>query len=121
MATTKKTHLVVSSSGESPGSQDQLEKRAARFGLSLGAAGGAAKTSASPLNPADNEKLAARAARFADVKAQPISSTNTTAKTTTAPTLGNVADAGKMAKRAARFADIPMEKTSKVTTRSGGK
>lgn len=92
--------------------KDQLEKRAARFQLGSTAPGN---------NPASDEKLAARAARFADInKGAPVSTSSgkglaaaNAAKAALTTAAHNPADAEKLAKRAAKFADVlPAAKTA---------
>jgi len=92
MTTKKPTHLIVTA-GKSAGDsslKQQLEKRAARFGTTTEAS--------KPI--ADAEKLAARAARFADIKP-----TDGTVKKGSITTTTTTTD-DKLAKRAARFADV---------------
>lgn len=116
-----KTKIQINSSGDgkSVEVQQKLQSRAARFGTVSDTKNQsatittnkttpvAAKVPPKPVNPADAEKLAARAARFGDL------ASNTTGQikpnVTKAAVASNPADVEKFAKRAARFADIPAE------------
>lgn len=128
MSTKKPTHLVVTTgkqsavSGDSNPLKKQLEMRANRFGLNSSSGGTATASSSSSTssppssssslakNPADAEKLAARAARFADLTTQKTSSPlSSTAKVAAGIANNNPIDADRLARRAARFADIPIE------------
>lgn len=109
-----KTHMVIKSSRQ-PVSEEQkavLDARAARFKMDTSSGPSSTSTISmnSNMDPAEAEKRAARAARFADVKAAPSISTSgkvSLGATTTTLTSTSVVDAEKLAKRAARFADIP--------------
>lgn len=108
MATKKQTQLVITP-GKATGNipvdmKSQLEARAARFGMA------ASSTSCQ----VDQEKLAARAARFADIKTTEAKTTSIT--TATPNVVSNPANADMLAKRAARFADINNTTTSNKTT-----
>lgn len=115
MATKKPTQMIVTAGTQQDGTnsmKDQLEKRAARFKLG----------STAPVNnPASDEKLAARAARFADVnKGAPVATNSgkgfaaaNAAKAALTAAAHNPAEAEKLAKRAAKFADVlPAAKTA---------
>jgi len=102
-----------------PEEQLKLEARAARFGLQTAPKGvttqrinknEAINASTKPINPADAEKLAARAARFADVNKSTIPSANAkdgvVSTNTPMRTTLSSANAEILAKRAARFSGI---------------
>ena len=122
MTTKKPTHLVVNRA-VSKETREQMEKRAARFGLTSDDSASATTTAPSATRTStttksvDSEqaaKLAARASRFADVK--PLPDAKTSKKPTLATTLGapakavttavSGADRDLLAKRAARFANV---------------
>lgn len=107
MTTKKPTHMIVTSASQQGGAnplRDQLEKRAARFGVG---------SATSSNDPATNEKLAARAARFADVNKN-VAVATSSGKGSSAAAVAkaalsnayNPAEADKLAKRAAKFAEI---------------
>lgn len=118
----KSTKLSVKTSQQSlsPEQRAQLEARAARFqgmGISVGSSSSTVSTnkpSAIVTNPADAEKLAKRAQRFADVQSVPtIAKTGTVSTNAVMRTTLSSAETEKLAKRAARFANVPIEKTTK--------
>lgn len=126
---TQKTHLVVKAGSTGTGdTKQQLQLRAARFGIDKGVSPAASNRSAKkssnptpsiPTDPIEAEKFAKRASRFADVHknnagALPVLSKSDIAaggkiKTISTPvaTSNDPAEAERLAKRAARFADIP--------------
>lgn len=117
----KPTHAVVkmgTNNSTDSTLKSQKELRAARFGLdtSTGASStGQTTTSSGPtILPVDPDKLAKRAAKFADVK-----STSSSASSFRAPTAG--VDNEKLAARASKFADVLQTSASPSTTTTTGK
>ena len=126
--TSRNTKLTVKSKKSAPSEEDRtkLQARAARFGIAsstrksnsnLKLKNPNAKASAPKvaLSPAEAEKLAARASRFADVNKlkPPVAATSGVVSTTTPMrTTMSSADAEILAKRAARFSSVPMETTT---------
>lgn len=112
---TTQTHVKLGSlRNDQSGDVTQLEARAARFGMGPGGNG------TSTGNPADRDKLAARAARFADIK-KDVQTKRTAATTTTSTNKSNANNNGqnsRLAERAARFADIGRYNNNKNTLTS---
>lgn len=102
--TTKKTHIVLTTGKKTDGDsklKQQLESRAARFGI---VEGSTAATTNKVIDPAEADRLAKRAERFADIqKSSPAT------KSTPAIAGSTTQEAERLAKRAARFADIPKD------------
>lgn len=117
-----KTHMVIKTTKQ-PAAADHkalLDLRANRFkagSSTTTATGSTCAATSTSTDPAEAERLAARAARFADVKSGPAITTSGKVKigSSTNITTSSVVDAEKLAKRAARFADIPKEATTTKT------
>lgn len=121
---TQKSTMATSNIGE--GMKKVLEARAARFQSAVATTGPTVPVN-NAMTPVDQEKFAARAARFADVQANtksPIGRTATTpagATTATTAKLGTSSqvDPEKLAQRAARFS-AATSNTNTTTTVSVG-
>lgn len=121
---TRTTKLTVKTRRPKMSDEDQerLKARAARFGMPSTSRGttinlrlknpNATTTAQKVINPADVEKLAARAARFADVNSPAAAKVATSGVVSTSNpvrTTLSSADAELLAKRAARFSGVEMD------------